>query len=559
MGGRLFDILHKTAQANPNSIAFSHKKRGGWVAYTYSGYEQQTNALALGLLELGVQKSDKIATISPNRPEWNFIDMAVMSVGAVHVPLYPTFNKEDLKFVLENCEARFVFVAGKLLFDLVKSVQKELPHLQEVYTIDTHEGIPQNLNLLVSLGTRKGTHNVKERMESVKPSDVATISYSSGTYWKPVGAELSHEAIYNMAVSLSADYELTGHDKALSYLPLCHSYEKGHSYAYQMAGISISYAESMASVIKNLQEVQPTIFTSVPALLEGFFTQLVGQSNGNSEEDKASQEAEDFALAYDIASRNEPKQEAIKNVLAKWKSLMGGQVRIISSAGAALPVRLTKAFWAMGIQLLECYGMTEAQIICLNHPNRGVKAGTVGPPQGKVQVKLAGDGEILVKSPYMMLGYFNNLDKTREVFDSEGWFHTGDVGQWDETCLRIIGRKKVIFKAANGKHISPEKVENMLRKSPLIDQALVHEFEGKVNAIIVPSRIAVERKMERLKNTIEREVDQYYNDTVEAAERINAFDLELEPWTIESGELTPNMKLRRKVILVKGSSEVREK
>jgi len=548
---RIFDLVVNGAKSFGQKTAFSNQERGKWIDYSFVEYLNNANHVSAQLLDLGIEKNDVVVTISPNRAEWNFIDMGVLQIGCVHAPLFPTFSKDDFRFVIENCNAKVVIVSGDVLLKLILEIQPDLPNLEYVMTIDENDAEAMSLWDGISLSS-KHANEIDVRRDAVLPEDVASISYSSGTYWKPMGAEVQHKPIVAMTKSFSQDYTLNENDRALSFLPLCHAYERAHTYAYQYCGVSAYYTEIGANLLSIIQEVQPTIFTSVPALLENLFSGLTRPKEGATKKELiVRNEALEFAFCFE-PKNNTPIPNEYEVLFSSWKQVLGENIRIISCAGAPLAERLSRAFWAMGINLLEAYGITEAQLVSINSLKTGYQCGTVGPPQENVQVKIAPDGEILCKSDYIMLRYHNNPESTRTAFTKDGWYKTGDIGEFvDSKFLKIVGRKKVLFKAANGRYVSPARIETVLIKSDIISQALVFEMKGVIYVAIVPSTSLRGEIKTDIRKRMELEIDKLYNETVPLEERIAEIVLIDRPWTVESGDLTPNMKPRRKVIMSK--------
>ncbi|MGK0383982.1 MAG: long-chain acyl-CoA synthetase [Bacteroidia bacterium] len=554
MPTRVFDILQKSAEIYPNKTALSHKQRGKWKRYSFSQYSREVEKVALWLLDLGVKKGDRVTTITSNCPEWNFFDMAIMQCGAIHVSLFPTFNKDDFRFVLNDCGAKFVFVSGRLLLNMVKGACVQVSSVASVLEMNDYRSYYNEYEQNVEAWAKQQLV-LEERKTSVKPQDLAAICYSSGTYKSPLGAVFSHLTLCNLVTSWSTDYEITDKDKALSYLPVCHAYEKGFNLIYQYIGVAVYYAESTSSVIQNIKEVGPTILTTVPVLVEKIFEGLLDEQLLEKSGIELSYKEWKNSLAKAMNHVvGEPRPILPQRVQDYFHKTLGGHLRIISSSGAPMPERFANALWAMGVSFYEIYGMTEVFTIATNSKKTGVRSGTVGKPQANVIIKLADDGEVLLKSKYAMIGYYNNPEKTKVAFDEDGWFHTGDLGSWEDGgFLKLIGRKKTVFKVSNGKYLLPEWIESVLTESEMILQVVVHQLGGNVEALIVPTPgYFGKHSLTEALRTLKNEVDRLYNDTVEDLEQISHIRIHKSPWSIESGELTPSMKLRRKVILDRG-------
>lgn len=573
---RLFDLSDRYRELYPNKPdALAAKVNGEWVKHSTSYFLEQIELVSYGLLAMGLQKGDKIATLSNNRPEWNFVDLGMMQTGAIHVPIYPTISAADLKFILTDAEVKYIFVSSQELWDKVEPVAKELPGIQGIYTFDKIPGKPHLTEI-----TEKGRqHPDPAKLESVKSTigngDLATLLYTSGTTGFPKGVMLSHNNILSQIIAARILAPVDVNSRALSFLPLNHVYERVLSYLYMYLGVSIYYAESIEKVADNLKEVQPEIFGCVPRLFEKVYDRIIAKgSDLTGMKKKLFFWAVDLGLKYEINGANGPLYEfqlkiARKLIFSKWQEALGGKVKVAISGGAALQPRLARVFWAAGIPILEGYGLTETSpVICVNtlEPG-GLKFTTVGKPLDKITVRIAEDGEILCKGPNVMLGYYKRPDLTAEMIDNDGWLHTGDIGEMvDGMYLRITDRKKEIFKTSGGKYIVPQVIENKIKESRFVEQVMViGENRKYAAALIVPNFAFLkewcERKqipvpatneelicIERVKNRVMKDVN-FVNENLGSYETIKKIQLLPREWSIDRGEMTPKLSLKRKVIL----------
>jgi len=578
---RIFDLLPHALENFPKEDAVSGKENGVWVHYSTAQYIHKSEQIAYGLLQLGIKKGDRIASISNNRPEWNFLDMAIHQVGAIHVSIYPTISESDYQYILNHADVKMVFVAGWELLRKIESVINSIPSLTDnVYTFRNLRGY-KHLNEIIELGMANPQPQLlQEIKDSITPDDVMTLIYTSGTTGNPKGAMLTHANMLNNAKAITPIVPVKEDSRCLSYLPLCHVYERMMIYAWHYVGVSVYYAESMATIADNLKEVRPDIFTTVPRLLEKFYDKILSVGYKQKGIKKsiffwANKVALDFELEGKTKWYKRKLKIARKLVLGKWKAALGGRFSVVVSGGAAIQPKLSKIFWAMDVPILDGYGLTETSpvIAVSNFFKDGVKIGTVGPPLPGIEVKIAEDGEILTKGHCVMKGYYKAPELTAEVMDEDGWFHTGDLGQIEpEGQLRITGRKKEMFKTAFGKYIVPTLVENKFAEHPMIDNILVvGENKQFAAALIVPEfgdmrswclregvpyttneeMILHPQVQTRFKQIVDR-----YNKFFGEAEKIKRFKLIGYPWTVESGELTPTLKLRRNFIFDKFKEEI---
>lgn len=578
---RLFEFIQHQAEAYPKTDCLAAKESGQWKTWSTAEFVRMAERFSYGLLAMGFQPGDKIALISNNRPEWNIADIGMMQVGMINVPIYTTLSAAEVRFILNDCGAKLLIVSDSALWEKVASIRHEVPSLKGIYTFDQVNGAPHWSGILEAGEKSEDVSRVKSIRDGIKPQDCATILYTSGTTGTPKGVMLSHHNVVSNVLAVEHLPPVDHHDRALSFLPLCHSYERVLTYLYQYLGVSIYYAESMEKIGDNLKELKPQVFSAVPRLLEKVYAKIVDKGKELTGVKKGL-----FFWALDLGLKYEPNRAngafyelqlslARKIIFSKWREALGGNVKAIVSGGAALQPRLARVFWAAGIPVLEGYGLTETSpIIAVNNfePN-GLAFGTVGPVIAGVTVKIAEDGEILCKGPNVMLGYYNRPDLTAEVIDSEGWFHTGDIGTLqDGVHLKITDRKKEIFKTSGGKYIAPQAVENKFKESAFIEQIMViGENQRFPAAIIVPSMTHLQKWCEikgipwtnateaiRRPEVIERitkEVEEL-NQQFAQYEQIKKFELLDKEWTIDSGELTATLKLRRKIILEKYKSLV---
>ncbi len=579
---RLFDILTRMQEnfSHLDSV-LSGKEDGKWIKYNAAEYKKNAYAVSHLLLELGVKPGDTIATISNNRPEWNFLDMGIMMIGAIHVPVYPTISVSDYEYILNHAEVKYVFVSGK---DLLRKIQHILPKvtsLKGLYTIKKVEDVPCLCDLIEEAGKNMIPEKVEAIKTTIKPSDVATIIYTSGTTGNPKGVMLTHINILSNIMAVRHIPPLVGDDKALSYLPLCHVYERVINYVWQYSGVSVYYAESMATIADNMKEIKPQLMSTVPRLLEKIFDKIMATGRKL----KGIKRmfffwALNVGNKYKLHGKNDiffKLQHKIvdKLVFSKWRAATGGALNVMVSGGAALQPRLARVFSAAGIPVLEGYGLTETSpVIAVQHFGKnGRDFGTVGPPISNVEVKIAEDGEILTRGPHVMLGYFKEPEKTREMIDPDGWLHTGDIGQVEpDGQLKITGRKKAAFKTSFGKYINPEVMEEKFKESSFIDTLMVlGESQKFAAALIVPDfnhlksycnikNIPYTTDTEMVQNPILRkrfqvEVDKY-NVSFGTYEQIKRFELIGNEWSVDGGEMTATLKIRRDIISEKYKSQI---
>lgn len=580
---RLFDCVAHQLANFPTDAMLVAKVKGEWVKHSTQEVADTVNALSAGLLQLGVsghdftpEGSDKIAIISNNRPEWVFTDLAVQQIGAILVPLYPTTNPLEVEFIFNNAAVKYVFVSNQEMYDKVHALQSKIPSLKGIFVFDELPNTTHWKSLLVDKSSPL-LDKVASIKASVPTSHLATIIYTSGTTGTPKGVMLSHKNIYSnvMMSKESFPFKDAPGSKVLSFLPLNHIFEKACTYIYLYSGISIYYAENLDTIGDNLKEVKPDGFTTVPRLLEKVFEKIMAKGK-----ELTGTKRKLFFWAVDLAERYDNTQSgsiwytiqlaiANKLIFSKWREALGGRVSFIITGGAACQVKLLRIFNAAQIPVYEGYGPTEnSPVITVNRQAPGgMKFGTVGPVATGQEVKLAEDGEICVKGPSVMEGYYLRPDLTAEVI-IDGWLHTGDIGVWvDKKFLKITDRKKELFKTSGGKYVAPQPIENKCKESPFIEQMMVVGADRKfVGALIVPSFVTLQDWMREkgLQFTTNEDVVHHprvlelYKELVESfnsyfnhVEQIKKFELLPREWTIDSGEMTPKLSLKRKVVMEK--------
>ncbi|MGB0934153.1 MAG: AMP-dependent synthetase/ligase [Lishizhenia sp.] len=578
---RLFELPHRQLALYDKEIMFSTKVNGVWNAVSTKSFIEEANALSKGLIKLGVESGDKIAMVSPNRVEWNVMDIAIQQVGAIGVPIYPNISLKDYTFIFNDAGIKMCFTGSEELYEKIDSIKKDIPTLDKTYCFDQIDGADYYKDI-ISLGKDVELSEVQKRMDAIKNEDLATMIYTSGTTGNPKGVMLSHNNLLSNVRACKESIPADENSRCLSFLPVCHVYERMLHYLYMYCGCSIYFAESMETIGDNIREVKPHVFTAVPRLLEKVYEKIMAKGDDLSGiKRKLFFWAVSLGEEYDVSGKSAfyhfKLKIARKLIFSKWQEALGGEVTAIASGSAALSPRLARIFLAAGIPILEGYGLTEtAPVISVNCFDKGVKIGSVGTTIKDVTVKIAEDGEILVKGPNVMMGYYNNPEKTAEEIDEEGWFHTGDIGQIEEgKFLRITDRKKEIFKTSGGKYIIPQMMENKFKESRFIEQIMViGEGQKHPAALIVPQfefiKDWAKRKEYKIaqNNTeisindkviarIQREVDKY-NENYGSFEQIKKFALLDKELSVEGGELTPTLKLKRKVILSLHEDKVTE-
>ncbi|NNL33793.1 MAG: long-chain fatty acid--CoA ligase [Flavobacteriaceae bacterium] len=571
---RIFDFPYYQLEKYNLDKAFTTKYNGEWKSISTKTYIDKANAISRGLLRLGVQPGDKVAVISTtNRTEWNVVDIGILQIGAQNVPIYPTICKEDYEYILNHSESTYCFVSDTGILEKLNAI-KQNTQLKNIYTFEDIQG-EKSWKDVLKLGEDESNQNdVEQRKSQVKPSDLATLIYTSGTTGKPKGVMLSHHNLVSNVIDSEKRVPLNyGKAKALSFLPVCHVFERMILYLYQYCGVEIHFAESIETISDNLKEVQPHVMTAVPRLYEKVYDKIYAKGADLSGIKKIL-----FYWAIKLGLKYEPYGAngwwyekklglARKLIFSKWKAGLGGNLELMVSGSAPLQARLARVFAAAEMPIMEGYGLTETSPVTSvnDQRNGGFKIGTVGRVIDNVEVKIAEDGEILIKGPNVMLGYFKDEEKTKSVMTGE-YFHTGDKGEIDaDGFLKITGRKKEMFKTSGGKYVIPTLLENQLKQSRFIEQVMVvGEGEKMPAAIIQPNfefiRDWIERKEKKVGTTdaeiasseiiikrIQREVNDC-NEKFGKWEQIKRFELTPEVWSIDSGHLTPTMKMKRDII-----------
>ncbi|OXB03237.1 AMP-dependent synthetase/ligase [Flavobacterium pectinovorum] len=572
---RLFDFPYYQQETYNLPVALATKKNGVWEKTSTQEYIAKANAVSRALLRMGVQKDDKIALItSNNRTEWNIMDIGILQTGAQNVPIYPTIAEEDYEYILNHSGSIYCFVSDTEVLRKVNAIKANVPTLKEVYTFDEIAGAKHWSELLTLGADESNQAEVEAIKDSIKTDDLATIIYTSGTTGKPKGVMLSHKNIVSNVLDSAPRIPFdAGKSTALSFLPICHIFERMILYIYQYYGVSVYFGESIDKISDNLKEVQPTVITAVPRLLEKVYDKIYakgGELTGIKK--KLFFWAIDLGLKYEPYGANGFWYEfqlkiARKLIFSKWKEGLGGKLDLMVSGSAALQPRLSRVFAAAEIPVMEGYGLSETSpVIAVNDQrNKGFKIGTVGKVIRNVEVKIAEDGEILCKGPNVMLGYYKDQEKTDEAL-KDGYFHTGDIGEIDsEGFLKITDRKKEMFKTSGGKYIAPQLIENAMKQSRFIEQIMViGEGEKMPAAFIQPNFEFVKEwaklhkvtlgnsneeivKNEQVVKRIDNEIEEI-NKKFGHWEQIKRFELTPDVWSIDGGQLTPTLKLKRKII-----------
>ncbi|MCK4920527.1 MAG: long-chain fatty acid--CoA ligase [Bacteroidales bacterium] len=573
---RTFDLLDRYINNFPEITALAAKENGKWIEYSAKQYNELAHLFAYGLLEMGLKKGDKIITISNNRPEWNFADMGMAMLGIVHVPIFTSLNSSEYKYILEHSDARMVILSDSKLYESIKPVYDKVKNIDYLFSFNAIDGVANWMDVInKGKACKKDIIEKTEKIKSeIKPNDLASIMYTSGTTGTPKGVMLSHRNLVENFLAAANIFKLTPEDKFLSILPLCHVGGRLGNYQTQYSGASIYYCESMATIATDLREIKASGFDAVPRILEKIYDNVIAKGRSLKGMKKTI-----FFWAVKLGLKYQPFGQnswfyykklkiADKLIFTKWREALGGNARLVGCGGASLQPRLERIFWASGLKILNMYGLTETSpIITINGQEKNLcQLGTVGALIDGVEIKIAEDGEILCKGHNVMLGYYKDKELTESVLDNEGWFYTGDVGKIvDEKFLTINDRKKEIFKLSNGKYIAPQVIENKIKESIFIDQVMVvGEHQKFASALIVPN-------FEYLKNwcktnglysnqdnnqliCIPEVLDVYnkeisiINKSMSDYERIQRIRLVSEVWSPLSGELSASLKMKRKNI-----------
>jgi len=578
---RLFDCIQYHLDKKPLEVMLAAKEAGQWRKYSTAEVKSIVNNLSAGLLSLGIsggdmtpEGRDKVAILCKNRPEWVMLDLAVQQIGAMLVPVYPTINVNELEFVLKDAQVKMAFVNDEDLFLKVLSLKEKVPSLKDIFTFE-HVANARHWKEVTALSTPQLIDQVKPISDKIKYEDLATIIYTSGTTGTPKGVMLAHSNILSNVMASMPCFPPGDEMRSLSFLPLNHIFERMVTYLYMFRGTSIYYAESLDTIGDNLKEVKPHMFTTVPRLLEKVYDRIMQKGNELTGTKKklffwAHSLAEKFEINKNMGfGYNFQLSLANKIIFSKWREGLGGNLKCIVTGGAACQVRLIRIFSAARIPIMEGYGLTETSpVISVNRfEESGRMFGTVGPLIEDVEVKIAEDGEILCKGPNVMMGYYKRPDLTaQDIVD--GWFHTGDIGTLNEkNFLKITDRKKELFKTSGGKYVAPLAIENKLKESPFIEQVMLVGADKKfVSALIVPSipnlrdwarknAVAESTNEELLRNVkiidMFKELVDSFNKYFNHVEQVKKFELLPNEWSVDTGELTPKMSLKRKVVMEK--------
>ncbi len=569
---RTFDIAENSYQNYPKEDAFAVKRNGVWEKISSKTLNENADYFASALLELGFKKGDKIATVSNNRPEWNMADIGMAKIGVVHVPVYPTISHEEYAHILSHSDAKILIVSSEERYNYLKDTAATVKSITKIYSFDQIKGVA-NFDELLEIGKKnieKNEATIKKRSDEVKEDDLCSIIYTSGTTGLSKGVMLTHKNFVSNVLNCEVAVP-DGSDITLSFLPLCHVFERMLNYLFHYKGIRIYYAESIETIGENMLEVKPHIFGAVPRVIEKVYDKIYAKGKVlTGIKNKM------FFWALELAEQYEPGKNmgfiynqklaiARKLVFSKWQDAFGGRVKEVVSGGAALQPRLSRIFCAAGIPVLEGYGLSETSpVIAVNLLDK-MTVGTVGPIIENVEVKIGKQDEILFRGPNLMAGYYKDEAKTKEVIDAEGWFHTGDTGKiLPGNVLKITGRIKELFKLSTGKYVAPALIENKFKESPFIEQIMViGEGQKFCAALISPNfeylhnwasgqGIKFIENLDLIKNkeVVERyqEEVEIFNASLDKAMKIKQFALVARSWTTETGELSATLKLKRKVV-----------
>jgi long-chain acyl-CoA synthetase len=582
---RTFDLLDHMLQQVPRADALGGKNGKDWYVYSTAQYVEKSHFFAMGLMALGLQKGDKVATVTTNRPEWNFADMGIAMTGMVHVPIYPTISDEEYSYILEHAEIKVLLVGDKKLYEKLSPIAARIPQIQTIYSFEEIDGVPFVEGIMQLGESRKAELSaaLEQLKISIDPEEVATLIYTSGTTGVPKGVMLTHTNLVSNFMEHIKMHHLGKDHHVLSFLPLCHVYERSVNYHFQYKGMGIYYVGNLGQIVSAIKEIKPHMFNSVPRLLERVYDGFVSKGSELKGLKKiiyfwalSLTRHFEYNKKYSFFLRLKIKI-ADKLVYSKWREALGGNIVYIVSGGAALQPRIARVLGMSRMTNLEGYGLTETSpVIAVNNPATGaMKIGTVGEVLGNVQLKIAEDGEILCKGPGVMKGYYKAPELTAEVIDEDGWFHTGDIGILEDgRFLKITDRKKEMFKLSAGKYIAPQMIENKLKASFFIEQVMVIGAGEKFASALISPNFAYlhdwcsQRKIHFRDNEeliqkpeiiaqLQKEVVEI-NKTLGEHEEIKRFRLVSDEWTPQSGELSPTLKLKRNYIAQKYKSIIEE-
>lgn len=573
---RIFDLADRQLELYPNLAMFSSKTDGDWNALTTSEFVSKVNAISKGLIELGVKPNEKVGLIAESGIHWHIVDFAIQQIGAVVVAIYPNITDADYQYIFNDAEIRVTIVSTKSLYQRIVNLKDSIYTLKYIFCIEEHDQI-RNWSEIVQIGRHIEDREVQSLKDQIRSTDLVTLIYTSGTTGKPKGVMLSHDNIIANVRSATEITPCKAYDRGLTFLPPCHAYERMVIYTYFYLGITVYIAESFDKIGQNLMEIRPNIMTAVPRILEKVYEKIIKKGH-----DLNGIKRKIFDWAVSVGEKYDPVPEnrsflydlklnlARKLVLNKWYEGLGGSLQTVASGSASLQSKLIRVFLAAGIPIYEGYGMTEASpLIAVNHYIKGIRVGTVGPAVKDVQIKLASDGEILVKGPNVMMGYYKNPEETNKTI-IDGWLYTGDIGVWEDGIfLKIIDRKKELFKISGGKYVTPQPIEKKLVESKFIEQAMVvGEGMKFASAFIVPDYghlvdwfksedpsllqlsktdfLTADKVIKKINQEV-RIANQHFGNW----EQIKRPIIIAQEFTIDGGELTPTLKLKRKMILQK--------
>lgn len=580
---RIFELAEYTRKKYNKKDVLAGKENGIWRTYSAEEYDTTSNHVGYGLINLGIDRNDKVAVISANRAEWSIADMGINKIGAINVPIYPNVTTADYEYIIKDAGVKILFVGSQEIFEKVHMLVDKIDILESIYAFDNIEGAKNWQEIIEDGKTNPQASKMKANQLEVKSSDLFTLIYTSGTTGNPKGVMLSHDNLYSQFIGLKDSLPLDDTDTAISFLPLCHVFERIVEYYYLFTGTSIYYAENIDKIGDNLKEIKPTVMPTVPRLLEKVYDKIIAKgSELTGLKKKLFFWAVNLGLRHELDGKNGWWYEtqlklANKLIFNKWREAVGGNMKFIFSGAAALQPRLARVFTAAQMPVFEGYGLSETSpVISVNTPGPGGKCyGTVGKVMSGVEVKFGEDGEILCKGHNVMMGYYNKPKLTAEAIDKDGWFATGDIGTLvDGVYLKITDRKKEIFKTSGGKYIAPQVMENKFKESRLIEQIMVlGEGEKMPGAFIVPDfqSLRVWCKQNKIEYSSDAQMTEHpdilkkydeeilhYNEQFAVFERIKKFVLMKEPWTVDGGELTATLKLKRKPVLNKYQKEYNE-
>lgn len=570
---RIFDLLDNYLEKYPTQeVALAAKRNGQWRKFSIQEYVEQTKNISYGMLKAGIQPGDKVGIVSGNRPEWNMIDFAIMQIGAISIPIYPTISQEDYKYILNHAEMKMIFIEGKELRNKLKPILPELQSMKEIYTFDDLGSEYNYLDQLIESGKQNpAPEQLTAIKEKIKPEDMATIIYTSGTTGVQKGVMLSHNNIVNQLKNL----EMTPakwSNKALSFLPLCHAYERVLVYLYQYLGMSVYYAESLGTIAENIKEINPTMMTCVPRLLEKIYDKLYLSGKKLPFAKRTL-----YYWAFNLATKYQLEglsswyktkyKLADKLIYSKWREAIGGNFDIVVSGGSAIQPHIASFFSAIGMPVFEGYGLSETSPVMAvsQRGKNGRKFGTVGPALPGIEIKLGENNEIMCRGHNVMMGYYKDPELTKQVIDADGWLHTGDTGKFTpEKQLIITGRLKNIFKTSFGKYVNPQAIESKFTESPLIENMIVlgenkqfaaalispdfvylkswcaiHKVPHASNAEMIENPVVIKRFQEEVKK-----YNQFFGDF----EQVKRYQIVPEEWTQPAGFLSPTLKIKRNVL-----------